>query len=105
MKIYDKYLAFKLQLPHLTAGAPLPKCEVCDTAKLCPAPAWSLLGWGVQSATLHIYVSTERHIYISTYLHYPPHENHGALKIIVKTSPDSGADTRHTQHSSRGGIH
>ena len=102
MEIYDKHLAYKLQLPPLIAGAPLPKCEVCDTAKLCPAPAWSLLGWGVQPAVRHpAYLP----IYISTSLHYPPHENHGALKIIVKTSPDSGADTRHTQHSSRGGIH
>ena len=68
IKIYDKYLAFKFQLPPLTAPLPLPKCEVCDTAKLCPA--WSLLGWVCSPAVRHPaylrYVSTERHIYIST---------------------------------------
>ena len=104
IKIYDKYLAFKFQLPPLTAPLPLPKCEVCDTAKLCPA--WSLLGWVCSPAVRHpaylrIYGAAYLHIYISTYLHYPPHENHGALKIIVKTSPDSGAGTRHTQHQQR----
>ena len=74
MEIYVKYLAFKFQLPPLIAGAPLPKCEVCDTAKLCPAPAWSLLGWGVQPAVRHpaylrIYGAAHLHIYVSTYLH------------------------------------
>ena len=67
--LYVKYLAFKFQLPPLIAGAPLPKCEVCDTAKLCPAPAWSLLGWGVQPAVRHpaylcIYGAAHLHIYI-----------------------------------------
>ena len=70
MKIYDKYLAFKLQLPPLTAGAPLPKCEVCDTAKLCPAPAWSLLGWGVQPAVRHpAYLRIYGAAHLCTYLH------------------------------------
>ena len=68
MEIYDKYLAFKLQLPPLIS----PLGRRCQSARFVtlqnsaqPQPGLSLAGvCSLQSATLHIYVSTYLHIYI-----------------------------------------